>query len=65
MKFLAILACTAVLLLSGCASPGGGYSSGYSGGGYRTVPVRGHFRSNGSYVTPHYRSLPSSFGRRR
>ncbi len=38
-------------------STGGGYSSGgYSGGG--TVPVKGYYRSNGTYVAPYFRSAP-------
>ncbi len=40
------------------ARGGGGHSS--SSGGYKPVHVNGYFRKDGTYVSPHYRSLPSN-----
>ena len=63
-----------VFVMAGCAKvPGthGPYTSGsyYTGGG--TVPVRGYFRRDGTYVRPHFRTAPDgirsnnlSYGRR-
>lgn len=65
MRNILIASVLALGTLVGCGSaPSSGYyggsgaSSYYRGSGGGTVPVRGHFRSNGTYVAPHYRTAP-------
>ena len=49
MKKLLVIAMTIICLLTAIGSA------------YADVYVRGHYRSNGTYVAPHYRSNPDGY----